>query len=381
MKRRYRFKSIITVMTAMLFVLSGCQTNQSVSNELITIGATIPLTGSQSDTGVASYNGLSMAVKEINDNGGVLGKKIDLLVLDDKSDGNTSADNYRKLKDDGAVAVIGSLFSGVTMTLAEAANNDSVAVISPTSTNPDVTKGKPNIFRSCFIDDAQAEAMAGFALSVLNAKSAAVVYDSGDSYSTGLADIFKARFTSEGGIISQDMPYETGKLDVAGCIAKFTENKPDIIFFPNSATEASDTLEAMHKAGISDIVMLSTDTCDGISAYIVDPKAYENFYYPSTFSSDDTSPDVQSFIQKYHKFFYQLPIADNVLAYDTVYMVKQAIENANSTDPAKVLDAIKNINFKGIAGEIKYDDNNNPAKPVYILKFVDAKLRLVQKYS
>jgi branched-chain amino acid transport system substrate-binding protein len=131
--------------------------------EPITIGALLPLTGEDFDEGLRALNGLQLAKSEINEGSGILGKKLNIIVLNDKGDEEHVLKQYNILKKKGVAAIIGSSYSGISKVLAKEAAKEGIPVISPTASSPDVTKGHYNVFRAIFIDDYQAEVMAKFA--------------------------------------------------------------------------------------------------------------------------------------------------------------------------------------------------------------------------
>ena len=174
--------------------------------EYITIGALLPLTGGSADEGLRALNGLQLAKEEINANGGILGKKLDIIVLNDRGDEAYIKQQYNELIQRGVAAIIGSSYSGPTIALAEASANDGIPVISPTASNPIVTLGHPNVFRSIFIDDYQAEVMAHFAYQSLGAQTAVMFINRNFDTYIQAAGVFAESFTALGGrIIAQKL--------------------------------------------------------------------------------------------------------------------------------------------------------------------------------
>lgn len=170
---------------------SGVQAEGGAEGDTITIGGVAPLTGGVAVYGNTSTNGAKLAFKEINANGGVLGKQIEYVVMDEKGDPVEAVNAYNKLSSDGVVAVIGDITSKPSSAVAQAAADEGMPMITPTATAPDVTTYGPNVFRVCYLDPTQGKTMADFAFHTLGAKTAAVMYNTSDDYSDGIATAFR----------------------------------------------------------------------------------------------------------------------------------------------------------------------------------------------
>jgi len=196
--------------------------------ERITIGALFPLTGTFCDEGIRALNGLLLARKDINENGGVLGRQLDVITLDDRGDPWYVVEQYKALKEKGVIAIIGSSYSDVTLELAKAAEKDGIPVISPTASNPEVTKGRENVFRVIFLDDYQARILASFAQKTLHAKTALIINGASGRYNR-ISDIFAEAFRSRGGSIVAAERY-SGPGDFDAILKKYKSKQPDVIF-------------------------------------------------------------------------------------------------------------------------------------------------------
>ncbi|MDR0453771.1 MAG: ABC transporter substrate-binding protein [Deferribacteraceae bacterium] len=344
----------------------GCFPKQK-QEEYITIGALLPLTGESSDEGLRAANALYIAKEEINANGGVLGKKLDIIVLNDRGDEDYIVEQYNVLKRKGIAAIIGSSYSDVTIALAKASEKDGIPVISPSASNPGVTKGRKNVFRAIFIDEYQAEAMASFAYNSLNAKTAVVMSNKNSDGLRQISDVFIKFFEKYGGQITAIEIYSEEN-DFKSILKKYETNPPDIIFCPEDYVPAAKLVNAVYESGIKNMFILGTDAWDGILTYVYHPDAMKNVYYTSPFSFDDDDPAVAQFTQNYFDSFSQIPLSGSATAYTCVYILSEAIKKAGNTNWDDIISAMKVNETDVITGHIKYDENNNPRTNVYIIQ-------------
>ena len=364
MKRGDGIKIFCLILMAVL--MSGC-TPKTQRREYITIGALLPLTGESSDEGLRALNGLQLAKEEINKSGGVLGKRLDFIVLNDRGDEQYIVQQYNALKERGVAAIIGSSYSNVTMALARAAEKDGIPIISPTATNPDVTLGRPNVFRAVFIDDYQAEAMAHFAYHSLNARTAVVMKNMDENSYGHITEPFARSFLAAGGQIIAVEPYAPAD-DFAHILGKYADNPPDLVYCPENYMSAAHLVNAAYRAGIRKTYLLGTDAWDGLLAYVYQPEAMENAYYSSPFCFDDKDEIVAQFVRNYFSSFSQMPLTGSAAGYTCVYILAEAIKKAGNTNSGDIVGAIKSNELNMITGRIKFDENNNPRQNVYIIQ-------------
>jgi branched-chain amino acid transport system substrate-binding protein len=356
-------KTFCCVLLAVL--MSGC-TQKAQQREYITIGALLPLTGDSSDEGIRALNGLQLARKEINESGGVLGKALDIIVLNDRGDEEYIVQQYNALKEKGVAAIIGSSYSNVTMALAVAAEKDGIPVISPTATNPDITKGRPNVFRAIFIDDYQAQAMARFAYHSLGARTAVVLKNTDENSYGHITEPFAESFIADGGRIIAVEHYAPTD-DFAAILGKYAASPPDFLYCPENYLPAAHLVNAAHALGLHQTYLLGTDAWDGLLTYVYQPEAMEHTYYSAPFCFDDKDEIVAQFVRNYFTSFSQMPLTGSATAYTCVYILAEAIKKAGNTESGDIIGAIKSNELDMITGRIKFDENNNPRQNVYIL--------------
>jgi branched-chain amino acid transport system substrate-binding protein len=370
-------KFCILFLTVIIISANSCGSKQA-QNEYITIGALLPLTGEDSDEGFRALNGMYIAKKEINENGGILGKKLDVIVLNDRGDEEYIVQQYNKLKEKGVAAVIGSSYSDVTIALAKAAEKDGLPVISPTASNPDVTKGRKNVFRAIFIDDYQAEVMAHFARNSLKAKTALVLNNKSHAGFKGLSEIFTESFKNRGGQIVAVEQYSKWE-EFAGILRKYKNNPPDVIFCPEDYVPAAKLVNTVHEIGLGNTHILGSDAWDGLLTYVYNSDTMKNVYYSAPFSFDDKDENVVRFVREYFDCFSQMPLSGSATAYTCVYILSEAIKKAGGVDKDAFVSAIKENQIDSITGHIRFDENNNPHTNVYIIHLKDGEYAAYEK--
>jgi len=366
-----RLAGIILALVLLVLMLSGCYQEQR-QVEYITIGALLPLTGDSSDEGLRALSALLLAKSEINENGGILGKTLDIIVLNDRGDEEYILEQYRALMERDVVAIIGSSYSNVTNVLAEAAAVDGIPVISPTASHPAVTLGRPNVFRATFIDDYQSEAMARFAYNSLGAREALILVNRSNDGFINLTGTFARTFTAYGGEIVDTITYSSGD-DFRELLLPYADmqNPPDLIYCPEDYIGAAGLLSAVYELGFSSTKVLGSDAWDGLLRYVFHPEVMRNAYYTTPFSFDDDSPAVARFVRDYFFTFSQMPLAGVAPAYTCVYILADAIERAGGTRREEIVSAMKATELDTIIGHIKFDGNNNPRTNIYIITIKD----------
>jgi len=366
-------------LTVIIIAVSGCSSKQS-EQKYITIGALLPLTGMDSDEGFRALNGLYLAKKEINENGGILGKKLDVIILNDRGDERYIVRQYNALKEKGVAAIIGSSYSNVTISLAKASEEDGIPVISPTASSPDVTNGRNNVFRAIFIDDYQAEVMAYFAYNSLKTKTAVIINKKYNENYKSLAGVFSESYKKNGGRILAVESYSTWD-DFPLILEKYASNPPDVIYCPDDYLPAAKLVNAAYKTGLKNTYILGTDGWDGILSYVKNSDALKNVFYSAPFSFDDQDEQVTQFVRKYFDAFSQMPLSGSATAYTCVYILAEAIKKAGNTGKDAVISAIKENEINSIIGHIRFDENNNPRTNVYIVHIKDGEYSTYEKLS
>lgn len=369
----------------LILVLVACDNSKQTGNnggddlsnsdsETIKIGAIISKTGKSDIYGDAVDKGIKLAIDEINENGGIDGKKIEYILEDDKSDPVEAVKAYDKLIEKNANAIIGPISSENTKAVANKSSQKNIAIISPTVGSESVTEDSGNIFRTCFTNSAQGKVLANFSIDALQAKSAAILRNKSSNYSNEIADAFKNQFTQRGLKILADEGYEENDLDFKTQLENIKKENPDLILIPENSEKDFIIAKEIKEAQIN-AKIIGSDGWDGVLD-LTDKSSEElldSIYFVSHYARDDQSETVKEFVDSYQAKYKKIPSAFSALAYDSVYILKDAFEKANSTDSEKLIEAIKNIEINGVTGNIRFDEKNNPQKQAVIIKIENGK--------
>lgn len=366
---------VLALTLSTVFLLSACGSDDGA----IKFGVIGPLTGDYSLYGVAVDNGSRLAAAEINEAGGVLGRDLEIISYDSKGDPTEGVNAYNRLSQQDEIdALIGGTFSGVTLALKELAIADNMPVLTPTATHVDVTLDAPNIFRAAYTDSYQGQVAAVFAKesSEISATKAAVLFNSGDAYSEGLAAAFISEFEAGGGTVSE-YTFSASDDDFSAVLANISASDAEVVFLPAYVAEVGAILTQAFNAGM-DIPFVGADGWDGIEADYAE--AVEGHYFGNHYAKSDPTQVVVDFVTNYEDTYGESPNALAALAYDAVYAMAEAFEDAGSTDADEVIAALADLNYAtAVTGSIKFDSNGDPIKAVTIIQVVDGEHVVVDK--
>jgi len=358
------------------FVMPSCAPKKNAADHsTIQIGFFGDLTGPTFNFGVSAKNGVLMAADEINQAGGINGHMIDIVIEDDKGSPEEAAQVTGKLIDRyKVIAIIGAGASGNSLAAAPRAQSAHVPLIAPSSTNPAVTQAGDYIFRACFIDAFQGEVMAKFAANTLQAKKAAIMLDFNSPYSRGLTQFFEFSFAKLGGEIVVKQSYQQGDADYRGQLSLIKAANPDIIYIPGYYGDVAIIARQARQLGLT-MPLLGADGWDAPELWELGGDALNDSYISNHYSADDPSETIQKFVHGYRQRYGNLtPDAHAALAYDALRFLAEAIQKAETTEGAKLRDALAETrNFAGVTGIISMDRNRNAVKPAVILKLEDGK--------
>ncbi|NMA83084.1 MAG: ABC transporter substrate-binding protein [Epulopiscium sp.] len=370
--------SIIMIGLLIMSSLSGCASTKE--SDVIKIGASFALTGDVAVYGIAARNGVELALKEQEEIGNVLGKKIQFVVEDNKGSEVDAANAFNKLVDREKIDVfLGSDISGTTLAIAELAAEKNIPMVTPTATAWDVTTKGDNIFRACYIDAFQGGMMGKFAATDLQGKTAAILYDVGSDFSEGNAEAFEENFVENGGTILSKQGYTKDDQDFKSILTNVKNQNPEVLFIPDYYEKVALITRQVHEVGI-DAILLGVDGWDGVIEQAKDfPDAVDGAYFVNHYSADDPNPEIQRFVKKYKETYGELPNALAALGYDTGKIILSAIEKAGTLDSNAIIKALKETNGDYITGHIQFDEYRNPIKSVTVLKIEKVDDKLVQK--
>lgn len=345
----------------------------------IKIGGVGPLTGGAATYGASTRNGSRLAFDEVNDLGGVDigGEKylIHYIFEDDQGSPEVAANAFRKLIDqDEVYAIIGSVMSSCTLAGAPIAQDSGVPVISPTSTAVQVTRTGDYIFRSCFLDPFQGAVVASFSYNDLKAKTAAVIYDSANDYTKGLAEAFRESFEKLGGkvVAYESFVEESKTFDFSPQLTNIKSANPDVIFLDAYYSAASLMAKQARGLGIT-VPFVGADGWESAEFTKLGGEAVEGGHFSSHYSPEDPRPIVQNFVKKYTEVYGETPDSLATLAYDASLILIDSLNRAGVLDRAAIRDAIAATNLEVVSGVITFDEYGDPIKSAVINKVVDGK--------
>jgi len=353
-------KSVLFGICLVLLAAFGCQKKDDV----IRVGVAGPMTGDQSKMGTDFKNGVSLAVEEWNAKGGILGKKIELMVEDDQHDPKQAVSVANKLVNAGVAGVIGHFNSSCSIPASDIYNRTSLPMISPGSTNPQLTeKGYKGVFRVCGRDDQQGKVGADFVRSQLKIKKVAIVHDK-TTYGQGLADEFRKALGDKievvffGGIVQDDK-------DFKGVLTSIKEKNPELIFFGGIYPQMGLLVRQSRELGMKAPFMSGDGSIDPKFVEIAGADAAEGTYL--TFSPDPKNiASAKDFITRYNSKFGELG-PYSIYAYDAANILLTAIKDANSTEGAKIIEKLHATDFTGAVGKIKFDDKGDVTVAPYVV--------------
>jgi branched-chain amino acid transport system substrate-binding protein len=360
-------------------ILAVSCAKKSADSSVVKIGGVFPLSGGVAVYGVDCRNGVELAIKEINATGGVNGKLLQLISEDDEGNPDRSVNAYTKLTtQDGVGIVIGSLTSGCTLAITERAQAQKVLLVAPAASNAAVTNAGNYVFRTCFIDPFQGTVGGKFAVETLGTKQAAILYDIGNDYSVGLYENFKAAFESAGGKVVAVESYATGEKDFNAQITKIKQTNPDVVYLPDYYNTVSLIAKQLRAQGIN-TPLVGADGWDGLQDNAGDEVL--NGFFTNNYAGDSTDPAVVRFVAAYKSSYNAEPTQFAALGYDTMYMIKDAMAAANSSEATPVRDALEKIDNRYVTGNIRFDSKRNPVKSAVVVELVKENNALVAKYK
>ncbi|MCK9443736.1 MAG: ABC transporter substrate-binding protein [Tissierellaceae bacterium] len=387
-----RIVLLLALVLTLSLVFTGCSQQPADSNDtgqetetpstpsdggsdVIKIGVFEPLTGANAAGGAIEADGVKMANELYPE---VLGKKVELVVVDNKSDKVEAANAVERLIDkENVVAIIGSWGSSFSMAAGDAVRNAQIPAVAASATNPLVTLNNDYYFRVCFIDPFQGNVTANYAANNLGAKKAAIIQEVSNDYSVGLAKFFIDEFkelTGDDDAIVALANYNTGDQDFSAQLVNIKYQEPDVIFAPGNFTESALIIKQARELGI-DTPFLGGDTWETPEFIDIGGEDVEGAVFSTFFASEVAITEMSTvFLDEYAKRYDNEPAAVTALGFDAYLVILDAIERANSTDPVAIRDAIAETqDFKGAAGTINLDENGDAVKSAIIKVVKDGK--------
>jgi branched-chain amino acid transport system substrate-binding protein len=371
----------LSLMLGAALGFSGCKKPGGSTSDAATIriGQYASLTGNEAAFGRSSDRGTQLAIEELNKQGGALGKKLELITEDTQSkEGESSTVVTKLISRDNVIAVLGEVASGRSLEAAPICQQNKIPMISPSSTNPRVTQVGDYIFRVCFLDSFQGDALARFALNTLKAKKIAIMSDVAAPYSVGLADYFRQSFTRRGGEVISEQKYSSRDTDFNAQLTAIKSSNPEAIFIPGYYQEAGLIIRQARQLGIT-VPLFGGDGWEAPELLQIAKESAEGTYYSTHYSPETQTPQVQNFVKAYKaKYGGETPDAMAALGYDSAAVLVDAIKRAGTTAEPQLRDAIAATkDFEGVTGKTTMDKNRDATKPATIITIKNGKFQYV----
>ncbi|MEQ3049213.1 ABC transporter substrate-binding protein [Bifidobacterium longum] len=368
----------------MALSLAGCSggsmddsssSSAKASGDSITIGTVTTNSGTAAAYGEAEVKGFELAVSEINAKGVINGKKVKLESMDDKGDATEASNAYNKLAgDNNVLAVAGPTISATTAAVAPLADQSKLVTIAPAATSDSIETGN-YLFRTCFKDSYQGEVAARFAAENLKVKKVAVLYGTGDPYSSGVGEAFAKAAEKLGlEVVDKESSSSADDTEYSAQLQKIQASGAELLYAPYYYSVAGPYIIPQARSVGFEGYVMGPDGYDGLKL-TGDKSQYNKTYYTTHYSADDnTNTKVQDFIKSYKSKNNAEPNTFAALGYDTIYMIKQAIEKAGENATREdVRNAVAGMTFDGVTGKFTMDKSGSPTKSVTVLEMKDGK--------
>ena len=375
-------KKFLCMMMAVLMVLAMAACGGEPANNggndtpdatTVKIGGIGPLTGAYANYGLSEKNGAELAVKEINEAGGVAGKQIELSYQDSQGESESAVNAYGKLMDWGMEVSLGCVLSGENASVVAAARDDDVLLITPSGSADKCIDGNDKAFRVCFYDSYQGAAAAQYIKDNNMVDTVGILYQSDNDYSVGLYNAFVAKCGELGITIAETQTFTSStNTDFSTQVSALVSSGVKLVFIPLYAEEASTFLTQAHGKFADDVYFFGADGLDGILGKVEqDTSLANNVLMLTPFAADNPAENVQSFVKKYQEAYGATPdqFADD--AYDAIYAIKAAVEKAGSTSGAALASALTSLTVEGVTGTMTWGSDGNTNKPASAILYYD----------
>ncbi len=366
--------------TAASSAAASAAASTASSGDTIKVGVLGPLTGDVSVYGQAVVNGANLYLDQVNENGGINGKQIESITMDEQGDATQAVQCFTKMCDQGIVGLVGDVTTTPTLAVAAESQDYNMPMVTASATAEAVTYDAEtdtvyeNVFRATFTDPFQGVKMADYAYEKLGYTKAAVIFKKGADYNEGLAENFVNEFESLGGTIVDEESYSDGDVDYKTQLTTILGKAPETVFCPNYYQEVGQILSQAESVGL-DVPFLGGDGWDGLEGYATNEQLTDTYFCANY--AKGSSPEFEDAYKA--KYGEDYPNGFAPLGYDaavTLCYGIQAAEDAGleaGSDEYKqaVIDAIKGGTIEGITGTFTFDEHNDPVKSTAILTYVD----------
>jgi branched-chain amino acid transport system substrate-binding protein len=380
-----RFRRALLPASVLLLTLAACEQKKpapgaappapqgaAAPGDKLWFGHVNSMTGQEATFGDSTDKGIRLAVEELNAKGGVKGKQLDVKTYDSQGKPEEAAlAATRLITQDKVTVLLGEVASSRSLAMAPIADANKVPHITPSSTNPKVTKDgdktRPFVFRVCFIDPFQGTVMAKFAKERGIGK-VAILRDVGNAYSVGLADYFLSKYKELGGTIVNDQSYKAGDQDFKAQLTAIKARAPEAIYVPGYYTDVALIARQARELGMK-VPLMGGDGWDSAKLFEIGGQAIEGSFFSNHYSPDDPSPRIQEFIKNFKARYGAVPDSMAATGYDAAMVAADGIARAKDVTGEAIAEAIAQTKeFPGVTGVITIDADHNAVKPAVVLE-------------
>ncbi len=378
MKFRKVLSYLVTGMTLGSALLSGASVAQAQEDPIV-IGANYELSGYSSSYGVALTEGTELAIEHLNEQGGILGRQVEMQSIDNKSDKTETASVASRMINEGVAAILGPGATDMVNAQKPIVDEAGVTTIIPAATADDTTFREDgsvieNIYRLAFTYTYQANASARFSYDELGARRAVVITDTSNDYSTGQAEPFKAEFERLGGEIVTEEFYQGGEQDFSAIVTNLMAQDFDVIYMPAFYTEGGLFIKQAREFGLDQPVFSGHGFATETLVELAGAENANDIYYTSQFYPGAEDDQSKAFVEAYQEKYNKTPDTFAAFGYDSVFVLAEAMERAGTTDYEAVSKELANTKYQGLTGLVEFDEDHNPANNAPMRKMVDGEI-------
>ncbi len=363
---RRLFGSALAIVGLVIATGTGC----SKSSNDIPVGAYLSLSGSDSTFGIDTRDGIELARQEVNDKGGIKGRKVNVIYEDDKSTSQEASNKVRQLIDrDKVIAILGEVASSRSLAGGLIANTKKVPMVTPSSTAVEVTKDREYVFRTCFTDAQQGDVAARFVFDTLKKKNVGLFYVAQDNYSAGLAKSFKESLQKLGGTIVVEKGYQSKETQFTTLLSDLKASKPEIIFVPVYYNDMVQIARQAKQLGMPGSMFIGGDGWDSSDLIEGAGEALEGAYFTNHYAPDVPWPNSQAFLKSFKAKYNHEPSSLSAQGYDAARLLFDAMGRATDLSPEAVKTAlVQTKDFAGATGTLTIDKDHNANKPIVVVQ-------------
>lgn len=373
-----KFKKTMILGLVLLLIMTSLAACSSKSDDIVKVAVAAPLTGDYAEYGTGFKNAVELMAEEWNAKGGVLGKKIEIVLYDDKNNGEEAANIAEKIASDGSiVAVIGHFASGVCMAATPKYQEAGIINISPSASHPDFTKEGNYIFRNNTVISSEAKAAVEIAIDVLGKKKIGLLSVKTD-WGTSTAAITKEIIAELGATLVDHQEVVDGTVDFSPNISKLNDAGAEVVIVAAMYNTLAP-LATQYKAVNPNIQFVGFSNAYSQQLIDLAKENAEGIHFPAQFFDGSTDPKIANFVKNYESKYGAKPSSLTAQAYDSMGIILTAIEKAGTTDRAKVREEVEKINYNGVTGATTFNENRDSVRPFTIVKIENGNFVEVKK--